>query len=262
LEKGIQYYPTAVKKVAVTLVVHGLNVKPVAMEPLINWLNTMGSDVYLVKLSGHYQESVGIEEVTTSIWQEEMVGGYEAAQKSALLQGLPLYFLGYSLGALLGQNMLSLDREGVPFDKQVLLAPATAIRPRSYLVKLLFFLDKRKLLPSFTPEGYRANKALPLRVYEILFTEEERFKKRCSNHLNIPTLVILDPKDELISYSKLVQQIKQYQLTNYQVLLLTDGNQNKKGGYHHLILDEETMGPSNWERATKAMSHHLFNNEG
>ena len=91
---------------AVTLVAHGLNVRPAAMQPLIDWLNSKGSDVYLVKLSGHHQEGgVSIQEVTAAIWWEEMVYGYNIAKRTASLQGLPVYFLGYSLGALLGQTI-------------------------------------------------------------------------------------------------------------------------------------------------------------
>ena len=95
----------------------------------------------------------------------------------------------------------------------------------------------------------------------VLFKEEARFQQHCSHYLNMPTLVIIDPKDELISYPKLVQQVRQFQLTNYQILTLNADLRDRVGGYHHLILDRETMGASNWETATNAIAQHLFNSD-
>lgn len=253
------YYPAALPAtLAVTLVVHGLNVKPAAMEPLITWLTHQGSAVYLVQLSGHYESGTPIKEVTPALWQEEMSAGYHKAKQATADNGVPLYFLGYSLGALLGQTMIILQQESACFDRQVLLAPATAIRTRSYLLRLLFFLGKQWMLPSFTPEAYRANKALPLHIYQCLFAEEKKLLKGMCSQLDIPTLIILDPKDELISYQKLQRLIKQYKLTQSKVLALHHHLEGRAGRYHHLILNEETMGATNWQLATNAMQQFLF----
>ena len=197
------------------MVAHGLNVKPLAMLPLINWLTSHGSDVYLIQLSGHHENGVNIKEVTASIWQNEMLTGYTIAKQASLDHSVPLFFLGYSLGALLGQSMIALSPESTPFDKQVLIAPATTIRRRSYLIKLLFFLGKQKMLPSFTPKEYRVNESLPLRIYQILFREERKVIKAKFNGLNIPTVIFIDPKDELISYKKLIRFKNRFGLTNY-----------------------------------------------
>jgi len=256
----IMYYPSLVKpKVAVTLVVHGLNVKPSAMEPLVNWLSNQGSAIYLVPLSGHHEKGRSIKEVTATIWEAEMLAGYEQAKKSAVVNGLPLYFLGYSLGALLGQSMIVLNQQGGSFDKQVLLAPAMAIRSRSYLLKFLFLFGKHRMLPSFAPQTYRANNALPLALYQILFSEVKKVVQSEAQKLNIPTLIVIDPKDELISYTKLVQYVKRFQLTRYQIITLNDNLKSRRTQYHHLILDEESMGTTNWQLATKAIQAFLFN---
>lgn len=253
------YYPTYLhKKTAITLVVHGLNVQPLAMLPLVQWLNSQGSDVYLLALAGHYEGATSINDVTASKWQQEMQVGYNAAKSASQTLLLPLYFLGFSLGALLGQSMIALDQKPPAFDKQVLLAPATALRKRSRLIKLLFFLGDRFQLPSYTPKGYRFNKKLPLRIYHILLFEERKVMQAQFNGLNMPTLIVMDPKDELISYERLVTHIKKYRLTHYQCIALNSDLKNRETNYHHLILNERTMGAANWELVTSSMKAFLF----
>lgn len=228
------------------------------METLINWLTSRGSDVYLIQLSGHSEKGIDIKNVTAALWQQEMLAGYTIAKQAAISQKLPLYFLGYSLGALLGQSMIGLTQKGSGFDKQILLAPATAIRKRSYVLRFLFFFSKKMLLPSFTPQSFRANKALPLRIYQILFAEEKKLWSAKEPQLNIPTLILIDPKDELISHTKLLQWINQFKLSQYRVIALDSDLRNRMSQYHHLIINEQTMGSANWAMATNAMGRFFF----
>jgi esterase/lipase len=259
LGNDIEYYPTSLpKKSAITVVAHGLNVIPVAMLPLINWLTGLGSDAYLIKLSGHHEKAAHIKDVTSSVWQKEMLSGYKVAKEAAFDNSVPLFFLGYSLGALLGQSMIALSQQGALFDKQILIAPATAIRRRSYLVKLLFLFGKGIRLPSYTPKGYRVNESLPLGIYQIMFAEEKKVLKAKFNGLNFPTIILIDPKDELISYKKLIKFIIRFRLTNYRIIVLDDKLKGRKEKYHHLILNEQTMGKANWEMATQKMEKFFF----
>lgn len=259
MKSDLSYHSTSLtKKAAVTMVVHGLNVKPEAMLPLINWLVGEGSDVYLVKLSGHHENGRNIKEVTSAIWHQEMLSGYEVAKTASLNYSVPLFFLGYSLGALLGQSMLALYGPETSFDKQVLLAPATAIRRQSYLVRLLFLLGKRTMIRSYTPTVYRVNKSLPLHIYQVLFAEEKKVWEKGFSSLNIPTLILIDPKDELISYKKLEKFIQRFALTNYQVVKLDDRLKDRNTSYHHLLLSEQSMGTKNWQLATEKMRQFLF----
>lgn len=228
------------------------------MLPLVNWLTNHGSDVYLVTLSGHHPNGIDLKEITASTWQEEMLRSYKAAREASLNNSVPLYFLGYSLGALLGQTMIQLPGQNVPFHKQILMAPAVAIRPRAYLLKCLFFFGKGIMIPSYTLEGHGVNKSLPLRIYQIIFEEERKFLQTGFNGSTIPTLIFIDPKDELISYRKLVQCTNKLQFSNYQLVALDDDLTHRNTRYHHLIIDEETMGRKNWDMATKKMEEFFF----
>jgi alpha-beta hydrolase superfamily lysophospholipase len=230
------------------------------MEPLISWLTGLGAEVYLIQLSGHLEAGIPINKVSADLWKDEMLAGYTLAKQAAKESSLPLYFLGYSLGALLAQSMILLNQSGPAFDKQVLLAPAMAIRSRAYLLRLFFPLSTQIKLPSFTPKAYRANAALPLLIYKILFAEERKLWSARFKGLNIPTLVIIDPKDELISYRKLIQLTSMFKLTRYQILELKKELKHKKDDYHHLILSEETMSAANWQKVAKAMGHFFTDN--
>lgn len=248
---NLEYYPTAHPVRAVTLVVPGLNVIPSAMQALVEWLNDTGSHVFLVKLSGHHADSVSIMDVTRSIWETDMLNGYEAARRLAEEQAVPLYFLGYSLGALLGQSLLLMPGRDIRFDRQVLFAPATAIRKRNYLLKLLFGWDSLTL-PSYAPERYKANKRLPIRIYKIMFEMETELWKAGS--VSVPTLVFLDPRDELISYKK----VRRYFGMGAVIVPLSSRMRGRYGGYHHLIINASTMGETNWALVVEKMRSFLI----
>lgn len=241
---------------AVTLVIHGLNVKPTAMQALIGWLNAQGSPVYLVQLCGHGRGDV--KSVTVGLWQQEVEDGYAAAQQASVQLGVPLFFLGYSLGALLAQTFLSLPASQPAFHKQVLFSPAIGLRQRSYWLRHLFFLGGRFMLPSFTPRAYKANARLPLHLYQILYAEEQKLLQSPWAPLNIPTLVFMDPKDELISYKRLQTFLQQQQLTQWQLVPLLTSFTGRQERFHHLILNAATMGEKNWRTVTTAMQTFLF----
>jgi hypothetical protein len=251
---NLEYCPTAHPVRAVTLVVPGLNVIPSAMQALVEWLNARGSHVFLVKLSGHHADSVGIMEVTQEIWVADMLEGYGAARSAAEEQGVPLHFLGYSLGALLGQFLLAMPGHEIRFDKQVLFAPATAIRQRNYLLKLLFGWNSLTL-PSYAPERYKANKRLPIRIYKIMFGMEAELERAGAGRSRVPTLVFLDPRDELISYKKIGRYFGD---GHNEVVQLDSRMRGRYGGYHHLIINESTMGKKNWALVVDKMGAFLF----
>lgn len=254
LENGLQYWPTRLSPTrAVTLVIPGLNVRSEAMLPLVALVNHQGSDVYLLCLPGHGVND-DVNKVTAKVWQEGVVAAYRVAREAANRLFVPLYFLGFSLGALLGQSALLSGGAPARFDKQVLLAPATAIRRRCYLLKGFLFLGFPARLPSFTPKAYRVHAFLPLNFYQILFAEEQ--KLWCAGPLNQPTLVFIDPADELVSLRKLEQQIQRFRLTRYKVVLLN--RKGRRGTYHHLILDEAALGKEAWENVKKEISAFLF----
>ncbi len=253
---NIGYFEAEGKATSVTLVVHGLNVKGTAMISYVSLLTNRQSEVYLVSLAGHYGDDVNLEEVSASLWQAEMQKGYDTARQKATELAVPLYFLGYSLGALLGQTMLLIS--GAHFDRQVLLAPAIALRWHCYLVKSLFFLGPRQRLPSYSPEIYRAHPSLPLRIYQILFGEIQKLVDSQFRSLKLPSLIIMDPKDELISYKKIKGYREKYGWTQCELLTLSASLKERSTYFHHCLLDAASMGANNWELTTREIDRFLF----
>jgi alpha-beta hydrolase superfamily lysophospholipase len=229
------------------------------MLPFIAWLNEHGSDVYLLTLTGHEGEGANMKTVTATHWQQDVLRGYGVALQAAQSMKLPLFFFGYSLGGLLGQSVIRLGKGIGSFTKQVLIAPAITIRARSYLLRGLFFLGPQYLLPSYTPPSYRVHAGLPLGIYRILFTEEKKWNAY-PEKFPVPTLIIIDPKDELISYRKLKRITQRDNRDLVEIVELDPHLDHRAGRYHHLILDEATMGERNWIMATSAMRRFLFGN--
>jgi hypothetical protein len=74
----------------------------------------------------------------------------------------------------------------------------------------------------------------------------------------VPTLIFIDPKDELISYRKLKKAELKDEWGLCQVVELDSDLSYRSGNYHHLILDEATMGEKNWTMVVKTMKRFLF----
>jgi hypothetical protein len=172
---------------------------------------------------------------------------YGVAKQKADDLKVPLIFVGYSLGALVGQYAIVKSKGKDSFSKQVLLAPATATRISSNIVKATFIFPEHWKLPSFTPEQYRANDNLPIKAYKMLFYYQDYVINNHFDKLNIPTLIFIDPKDELVSLKTLLEYIEDYELECYKIVELSSDMEGRQIEYHHLIVSDMTMGSENWE---------------
>jgi tRNA A-37 threonylcarbamoyl transferase component Bud32 len=242
--------PLAIK--GVTLVAPGLNVRPSAMVHLINILNELGSDACLVHFS-----KIHHPDTTVDILEDDILEGYTMARSIAEKHAVPVYFLGYSLGALLGQYFLCVKPGTINFDRQILIAPATAIRLPRLVKSSITLLGDNLKIKSLAPGPYRLDKWLPAKMYKKLMYWERSILNARYAHLNIPTLLIIDPKDELISHSTLVRRMKEFHLTNYQCIILDSNLRGRSTPYHHLVIDEATMGSKNWSDVRTAIRTFL-----
>jgi hypothetical protein len=222
------------------------------MIDLINVLNNVGFDAYLISFSDINNQN------STNVWEDDMHKGYTLARSIADQHALPLFFLGYSLGALVGQNLICCRGKNIEFNKQVLLAPAVAIKLPQLLKSGVSFLADNLRIPSYTPEDYRLSNSVPAKVYKMMFERERGILDTRFVHLNLPTLLIIDPKDELISYKKIKDYISKYKLTNYQCVVLESDLKLRNSKYHHLIINERTMGEKNWLEVVSRISEFLL----
>lgn len=256
------------KNRGVALVIHGLNLRPERMQSIITELNDAGIDALNLSLRGHGKNyakdmNVSIDEarlesfrtVTYNIWLDEMYAAYAKVRERASLKKVPVYFIGYSLGGLLGCDLL-LSRPDVSYDRMVLFAPAFTVTVESNLLKVLMPFPNI-VIDSLSPESYRSNKGTPMAAYKSLFEAIAYFESNINPKLNKPTIVFIDEKDEFISYLSLKEMIVRKNLDQWKINMVRKDHDVGDKVSHHLIIDKESVGEKMWRDIRDAYKKHL-----
>jgi len=255
----------------VALVIHGLNLQPDKMGPIISHLNASGIDVLNLSLRGHGENFAPVEKMDNSRarldtfktvsykqWTDEAYRAYRHARKRSDERKTPLFFIGYSLGALLGGDLLATYPD-VHFDRMVLFAPAFNCTICKGLKILAPF--PRLVIPSLSSKSYRANRGTPMAAYIALFETIKHFNQNVSLKLNVPTVIFIDKQDELISYRKLKHLIETEKLDRWKFHFLQKGKIGVQENLHHLIIDERSLGKEEWDEVRGKMNQHLLSPE-
>lgn len=253
----------------VALVIHGLNLQPARLRPLADAVRPWGVGVVFCSLQGHgenYQPLAGqsveaarlaaFRRVSYAGWRGEMEAAYRTAATLAATHNVPIFLLAFSLGALLGCELLA-TAATVHFDRMVLLAPALALRPVSHLPYLLARWPQIAIR-SLSPRAYRANPATPVAAYLTLRTALANVQRQPNPALNVPTLVLIDPRDELVSFKGLQRLIRRQHLTHWQLHPIHKQPTRPDAKFHHLILDAESVGPVVWAAMLRTIKAHLL----
>lgn len=256
----------------VALVIHGLNLCPDKMEALIKLLNSNRIDVISLSLRGHgsnFKHHPGIIEknarlrafkkVSYNLWLKETCKAYHVAQKLSVNKRVPLFFVGFSLGGLLGTDLF-VRNAGVRFDRMVLLAPALDIRFIHYAAKI-FYPFPGFVIPSLSPKQYRANKGTTIAAYHSLFDAVKHFKENINSRLNIPTIVFIDRQDEMVSHKGLQNIIKTSHFDRWTIRYIQKVTSETTLKPHHLIIDEPSVGKTTWEKMKHEIIAHLLNGQ-
>ncbi len=264
---------TSPKVSGVALVIHGLNLRPDKMESVIAELTDSGMDALNLSLRGHgnnYSRERNISEakarigsfktVSHGLWMDEARQAYHQARRRSDQQGVPLFFLGYSLGGLMGADLLASDTD-VRFDRMVLFAPALSLYATHHFMKLLSPFP-RLVIPNLFFKAYRANYGTPVVAYASLLETLNHFKKNASPKLNIPTLVFIDRHDELVSYRGLKRFIENERLDQWRFHSIQKGKNGTEEKMRHLIIDEPSVGREIWQEMRIAIVKHLLHKPG
>lgn len=254
--KWIWNKKSSIKGVMITI--HGLNNKPSTMDYFGRRMNTKGIKVLRVPLAGHRGDIEEMKRVVRDDWHWSVYRSYCLAKAEADKYSVPLYFAGNSLGALMFIDT-SLQGAATPIkvEKMILFAPAIAVKKRAHLVRALRVMGSRFILPSKTPYAYRANRGTSVAAYKALFRSLNSVQVRLNKDINIPTLIFIDPQDELISLGHINSMIKHKQLDHWSVKKVNNAGSTLPKTYHHLIIDEESVGTSQWKEMEDAMWEHL-----
>lgn len=264
---SVWHHTTAAEPLrGVCLVVHGLNLNPARMDPLGNALRAAGMDVLQVYLAGHDEPDAESQEpsarmeafrtVTLARWMTGMQAAYQRAQDRAHSEQVPLYYVGFSMGGLLGPLML-VSEHSVRWKKMVLLAPAIRLRARSHLVRALF-LFPRLVIPSKSPARYRANRGTPVAAYHAMFQGIRAFDNQIDDALDIPTLILVDSQDEFVAYRKLEHLIARPEFKQWRLTPVVKDAPVKDNMYHHLIIDTPSLGETVFPELTQRMVTFLL----
>lgn len=237
------------------LMIHGLNLKPVKMRPLAQELERMGLSVLNIELSGH-RAGTDWSKVTRAIWLSEIKAAYDVLHAQAAQKHLPLFLVGYSLGALMASDLIEQD-SSVQFQKMILLSPPLEIHPMAYVAQALTWAPSFRI-PSLTPKDYRYNDGTSMAAYKALFQSISAIHNGNFSRLNISTLMIIDPKDEMVSFSKLQNLIRTEDLTAWTVMPVTNKASTLPKPYHHLIIDADAVGATQWKSMIDAIRNHLL----
>jgi len=273
LGPSVDWFPhscaTSLKGVAV--VIHGLNLNPVRMAAVITALNEAGIDALRLSLKGHGdnftpREGMDATEarletfkgVSYLLWVQETLSGYEQARQTARQNQAPLFLVGFSYGGLIGLDLLA-SREDVQFQRAVLLAPALHLRSWDHAIRL-FSSFPRMVIPALAPADYLANPGTPMAGYNALFETLDHFESHIGPRLNIPTLVIMDPGDELVSFGGLKRLAAGHHLAQWRYYPVRNHRPLLKGMLRHIVIDEPSAGQEVWAEIKSALTAHLLEN--
>lgn len=246
----------------VFIVAHGLNTKPEKMNSLGIYLNSLGYDVYRWALPGHYGDLSEMKTVTKEKWLTSAKADYQKAEKRAQALKRPLYYLGFSMGALIGETLIAGHQDLTPPEKIIYFAPALGIRGRSRLVTTLGIFGSEFIVDSHSEQGYKAQRGVSIAGYRALFEmEDEIISHPDTTRASIPTLIYINPEDQLISLDRLKEYIANKKWSQVDLNLITDQAPEIDRTFSHLIIDQASLGQAVWTKVKSQISAFLTHNE-
>jgi pimeloyl-ACP methyl ester carboxylesterase len=164
----------------------------------------------------------------------------------------PLFFVGYSLGALLGMHF-AVTHPHHKIKKWALFAPAIRSHFYALMPALLGHLLPKGKLPSLNLKNYRQRDFTTLLEYKIMHGLQKIIK---TNSFSIPTLVFLNPNDELVSSAQVA--FFAHQNKEWKVVEISNFESQLPRKYHHLMIDLECLGKAMWGKVLKNLTEHFL----
>lgn len=243
----------------VILLVHGLNVRPSAMDPLATTLASEGYHVHRITLHGHNGRNAEIFD--ENVWVQDLSSAYQDMR--ARFPNVPTYLMGYSLGGLALVTML----DSTPPDQYpraiVLLAPSISLRGALDVATTLHVPPPVTwAVPNLTPRSYQRYEYTPLFWYSntLALYRKVASIKNSEKLRSIPTLVILNEADELVSATGTSRWIKEHNLESSWRIEMVDTKGAEVRLKEHLIIDQRSLGQKEWSRLNAAIENFLAQN--
>jgi alpha-beta hydrolase superfamily lysophospholipase len=240
------------------------------MQSIISVLAGSGIEVLGLSLRGHGENFIhrprmdedqarleSFKSVSFPLWLNEAYLAYTQVRKRATLKKVPLFFVGFSMGGLIGLNLFA-SRPEVHYDRMILFAPAVKLYPVHFLARILSPMP-RLVIPSLTPDSYLSNKkGTPMAGYNALFEGLQHFEKYVNRKLNVPTLIFIDEKDEFIPVQTIRKLKKEKKLDQWQLYIVEKDDNAHRNTFHHHVIDEFSTGKNVWQKMMETTISYLF----
>lgn len=240
----------------VVILAHGLNQRPSSLDPIAEAIRNLGYHTLQLTFKGHDKEDTEI--FLQDEWENDLLLNYR--EMRARFKSLSLSITGYSLGGLITVNALDKYSELNP-ESVVLIAPALSLRPlpqAGYLLNL--FPPLSISVPNVAPPYYRRFERTPLFWYRNTFNlyTQTRALRNPTKLAKIDTLVIANPRDELVSFSGLRNWIKDSNLQSSWKLERTEPQAINPAIPGHVLVDQRSLGINEWTRLLGLIKDVLF----
>ncbi|ATH07799.1 hypothetical protein BIY24_07510 [Halobacteriovorax marinus] len=232
----------------IILIVHGLNLNPEKMESLGNFYKAKKIAPIYVRLTGH-TENTSWDQVTKQRWIKDFYSPLCQAHVNSKQLNIPMYGLGFSLGALVIQH--AIEKFNAPFESVSYIAPAFKTRWYTMFITALFKMGLTFEIPSGNFVEYRAKDSTGLLAYKGMWeiTQELKFND------NIKKVITMDKRDELIDYFSTRDLCKTWSNCQMEELISSPSKNEKK--IYHLAIDSATLGQKAWNKLTLILSQQL-----
>lgn len=214
------------------ILIHGLNNNLEAFGPLKAAFTKLGYECHVMCLPGHGENRDEARNLESAFAHFD--------QSLTKLIQEPYFVLAFSQGALFLQLWLSQTNSPRPL-AQLLLAPALYIRNFETLGRTLKLLPSFMTILSVMPKPLRRYWYLNVWEYRTLFEASAKYQTLKSSH-EVPTKVLVDPKDEVVDAQKL-----QKELGHLVELVVRDFPKGTRPGKHHIIFHPDYFRPKEWE---------------
>lgn len=242
----------------VVVLYHGLNNKPAVMDEWAQGLAERGFAVLRVAFSGHTADSVSLADVTPELWLRDVHLSLEQAQQKHPQARRTI--LAFSLGATAVLRYAQTTSD-IAAERLVLLAPA--VFPRGKLRVLAPLLPLRHLnvcLPSLARGETRVRSCTPLQAYWTLDRLSSELRRASTQALNLPTMVVYDPDDELVDTAMLQTWAKQHDLERWQ-FRATSRSALPTGHFRHELFARRGYAERAWQELLEDVAAFLHNSD-
>ncbi len=218
------------------IILHGLNNNSTTWDEFENVMKNRGFPTVRITLPGH--GSVRAEGRNF----EEVLKSFHKSLRPHVQE--PYLAVAYSLGALFFTNWLMGRTENLPL-RVVFLAPALYLRNENVIRKMISSLHPKLPIPSIAPKEIMLHRTLFVWEYLNLLGGIERFRNS-KDPVEVPNLVILDPKDELIDAQRLKSEWKK-KAPEAEVVFFERPQQKWGLSNHHILFHSKYFTANEWE---------------